>query len=369
MSSRNAAGLQLAESALNRMQGTLARAAIDITTGYGIDSFIVNQVVDPWGTECVQRFADVLIHHDDVVYPAPSWKALAPEVLQSEDPAIFGIAKQRATPLLRPYREATAEDGAISAHDLEALWMRFHAWALHDQNARYLREWLRLPLHRSSTEDGRWRVIDEVWPRLETKPMLRFVGTCEADLRYAFDIFSRTVRYHRILGEGTVYFPHPLRAEARLRSEASFDGMTWSWGRFLSRAMANLKRRSTSWLIDQIEAIRGAANEVGPDANWYVLSRRPQSQQTDVITEIASRAGLPANLQRNVQNDAKLLISGVSAASRFVLPLVGLTITLTSLLAAQKSTDSLPSFITRSPLVRGHLRWPGLFFDDRGPER
>jgi hypothetical protein len=241
------------------------------------------------------------------------------------------------------------------------LWERFAAWTR--DHGRELREWL--DLHRTdriaNVRDTGSQYVERVWLKLPKSKTLRFVGVAEHDLKYAFDVFVRTIRYQAILGEATVFFPHPLRAEARLKDERSFDGMSWSWGRFLASQMNSPKTRNSKWLLDQVSAIRNTAARFGADGNWYSLARRSPSEQATIIQDMAAAAGFPATLKLSAQSDAKLLMSAVTAAgSKILAPLASVALSMFSAFVGAAAPGHVPARFARWKLVRGRVEWPSL---------
>lgn len=51
-------------------------AAIDISTGYGFDSFFADGSGDPWQTHCLIRLIDVAVNHHSIGIPLPTFDAI-----------------------------------------------------------------------------------------------------------------------------------------------------------------------------------------------------------------------------------------------------------------------------------------------------
>lgn len=343
-------------------EAVFGRAALDITTGYGVDSFFSSSSQDPWARECIERFCDVLVHHSTVVYPVPDEMTLREEELELETPLLFSAVARGNEPMILPLRDTTAEDADLYDSEVEWLWNKFSEWTRTNNHAASLRLWLRLH------DEARLRLtrrhtqpyIASRWQTLSTVTTREFVGATDDQLRYAFDTYARTVRYQRILGDSTLYFPHPLRRAVRARDEYTFDGMSWSWGRFLANAAKASTGHDSTWLVGQLAAIRGAAARAGVQDHWLTVARKPLTEQRDIVESIARDARLPAKLTLAAQRGANQMVQGAAAAGSLAAPLVSFAVGLTAVLLGGASDGTVPARVMEWPFLQGHLHWPEL---------
>ncbi len=344
------------------------RAGVDITTGHGCDSWFSDEhaVRDPWATECLVTLADVVINAADVVYPLPSETAkqhLERKVL----PHVFVVGQDQG--LLAPQLGRTAASVRLLREDLLAEWATF-VETIRREGPDRVRQWGELHVTDPRITGARihiqTRVVDDVWPELESEVRILAVqGLREEHLRYAFDVFVRTVQYADALGSDTAYFAHRIRARA-LRPFAQVERAQemWSWGRYLAWAMESGRApRDVHWYMDRVVEIRAKVRE--RSAGWYDHQSRPIAERVDLVTSIAAELDLPARLTRDAVSHLRNAYTALALGVPFVStdPVVQWFVRC-SLFAGVVVVDRAPRDVSGSRgqvgFLKGCMEWPEL---------
>jgi hypothetical protein len=203
-----------------------------------------------------------------------------------------------------------------------------------------------------------WNRIREYISAKNLAKLMTQTGILENDLCYAFDVYARSIQYHKILGEGTSYFAHPVRESAftYLPTLVKYQNM-WSWGQFFIQAVkANPHYRDTDWILEKIFSIKNTTQKY--NATWYDLANVSEKAQVELLTTIAVESELPSIIKDETYKKIKLILNLGTVLSAFV-PL--LTVILgTGAVAVEFWNREMPAKAGKLSIIKGHLEWPGL---------
>lgn len=335
------------------------QAGLDITTGHGTDSFFTTAgPTDPWAPRCVTTLIDTVINHNQVLYPLPSRAAV--EMLEdSLLPLVFVEGGNRG--LLEAKTDVSAEEVQLTSDQLIMEYQNFTEWAR--QEAVALAAWGKF--HREAPRIAESHpihvprhLVDDFWSTGRGDDLVRQTGIPDADLNYAFDVFVRSIQYHRILGETTLYFSHPVRDRALGALPVLVQHQDqWSWGRYLVQLIQEERAsRDIGWLLDTVSAVRTLTRKY--NATWYNLGQRPRPEQLALLSTIASESDLPAKLKDSIQRAMKIALAvGIVISSS--IPVVSVILGLGSI-AVEFWSGKVPGRLGTIPVFKGRLVWPGL---------
>ena len=343
--------------------GIRSACGTDISSGHAADSGFSGGVRDPWSDDCLVTFADIAINYDDVVYPLPSDSArlqLEPDKL----PDIF--VRGRANGLISPLLSVTASSIQLSDNKILAEWPRFALWA--ESEAEKLREWRFLHSTSRDILDSHdlhvpEHVVDAVWSSIDRDSVLRVIDLDDYGLKYAFDVFVRTIQYDNVLGPARRYYAHPLREKALGDYlELKAFQQKWSWGRYLVGVMkSGIAPLDPSWFIDRVAEIRGRVvpSESYPGARWSDLAGGEPKEQHGRLEQIAADLRLPAELESWAVNSLAVAfgVGGLVTAPNYAISVI-LGAGAIGIGVAPRTVSGTVASI---PILRGALKWRGLF--------
>jgi hypothetical protein len=342
------------------------KAAIDITTGYGADSFLSGtQAQDPWGKDCLMSIIDAAINHREFYYPLPT-VASADSALVAALP--LSMASLHQVGILTPVRQTTAEQLVVSDKALESEYANFCKWV--EAHPVTLKGWIALHSTRNIRKQAKARLgqdvqpfIADFWKSQQPGKLARRIGVKSQELRYTFDTMFRSLQYYSILSSSEVfYFPHPIRRPLLGGQEATrFEEYTnrWSWGRLIANLVETDRiRREPKEIADIVAGLQHRV--LGNNATWYDLALTDK-QWKDTITTIAGESALPAKVKDKVRLGVEVGLGVASLAAGLAMstPLVSIMLGVL-VLPAEFWEGQVPRAMGRLGFCRGLLEWPGL---------
>lgn len=347
------------------------KAAVDITTGYGADSFLYGGTgpQDPWAKDCFMSIVDAATNHREFHYPLPTAYSAKTVDLNALP---LSIASLHRAAVLTPITQTTAEQLVVADKPLEAEYANFYQWAA--INAQFLRMWLALHFQKEIKKQHKGRMskkdvqpfIADFWKSQKTTKLASLVGAKPSELRYAFDVMFRGLQYYRILSPNeTFYFPHPIRRPLLGGQNATLYekfSERWSWGRLIANLVETGRIRKEPDEIAQIVA--SLRVRVGiKEATWYDLAPLVEKEWKDKIITIAGESTLPARVKDKVRKGIErgMGIAGLAAdLAPMSAPLVSVGLGVVAIpLSFWKG--EVPRALGRLKFCRGVLEWPGLF--------
>ena len=353
-------------------------AAIDTTTGYGVDSFIQKtELRDPWSRECFVTVVDAAVNYRGFYYPLPTTHSLKEKL---EYPVSIALLNKAG--VLLPVTRKVAEHLEPSEEALQSEFANFCTWV--KIQSPYLRAWLDLHFQEHVQVEYKKRMhgdtsfyLTDFWMRNRNtvEELAQRVGVGPEKLLYAFDVMFRGLQYYDILdGENASYFPHPIR-HALLANQVTqnlhYPGH-WSWGRLLVTLIENEQiPREPEEIIQIISSLRSRV--LLQEATWTDLERTTEKEKQEKIITIAAESELPAKIKDTaVQNITKALsiasiLAGSGGATLFPtaaepIQLVSLILGIGGVLSSSYWKVHVPGAIARRlRFCRGSLEWPGLF--------
>jgi hypothetical protein len=335
-------------------------AGLDISTGHAVDSFFsTNAPFDPWAPICLSIFIDTVINHKSILFPLPSTAA----VKKLDDPLLPLIfVEGKKFGLIEAKTDASADQIQLSAKQLEKEYKLFVKWAR--ENAVLLAGWMKF--HREAPRIARSHalhvpkhIIDDFWDKKQTEELSRQTGIVEPDLNYAFDVFARSIMYHKILGEDIPYFAHPVRDRAfdYLPVIAQYQER-WSWGQyFVQMYNRDNSYRDITWLLEKLSSIQETTFKY--NSTWYNPNNQSPNLQIDLLSSIASDSGLPAKLKNDIHKMLKIGLSVGTALLSIPLPVASIILGLGAV-AVESWSGNVSGNLGKMKVFKGHLEWPGL---------
>jgi hypothetical protein len=350
-------------------------AAIDISTGHGFDSALREHRRDPWASDAVQIVVDMSVNHREVVYPHPSTAAAAADVDENL-PEVFARARTKEWRLVRALPGKTAQTIAVPTTDIRAQFNAFTDWLTSEPDDLVrVRAWVFMHEEEARIAEAHVRTVPahqvvEFLAGIPAQLIADGLGMSYRQLEYTFDVFVRGIQYNEICADAAPYFPHPLRARLRMANSATqFEQLSsWSWGGYVAALVAaDPSFRDISRLLELIQSIRA---ETLRGATWYDIATLSPSDQIDRIENVAAAAALPARLKDDLQKFVERNLRAIGflgpaaaliAGGPTLLGVsVGVLVAAGTYRLAEGSKDYLPGAASRLPILKGHLRWPGL---------
>lgn len=369
-------------------------AAIDLTLGYGADSYILSsEPHDPWKRRCFATLVDLAANSAQLHYPHPTRKSTL-STGAGQIPA--AIEKFEAAGVIHRISHVSAEDLPLSLPVLDANFAQFVSWLENPINIDTLAEWLRFQLSeyvqrghgpRMVTLDGRrqrqtGRVLPtvlEYWRSrsVEVSRIARTTGMAPSELRYAFDVVVRGLSYMEVInstfGESEVsYFSHPVRNLLTISENRSLNNKeqlpdTLSWGRMLIYYLdREILTRDPARIATIVASIRAQAGI--EEVTWIDIASRDDDWRPRVL-DVASKIDLPPRVRDDV---CRKIEAGVGLVGLAPVPGLGgvagwlvscaIEVSIVSMMYLWRS--HVPSAAGRIKFVRGMLEWPGLINPD-----
>ena len=178
----------------------LQKAAVDLTTGYGMDSFIQKTgPEDPWGKECFMTIIDAAINHREFYFPLPNARSIG-EVETLEKPISTALLSKVG--VLIPAKQRFAENLDPSEEALQSEFKNFSVWA--KKHPKRLGDWLNFHfldyirvIHRNRMEGDAAPLVLDFWQRNQhhIELLAQQVRVEPEKLLYAFDVMFRGLQY------------------------------------------------------------------------------------------------------------------------------------------------------------------------------
>lgn len=294
-------------------------AAIDITTGFAADDFILNEHPrDPWAEQSFVNFVDTAINHTEFYYPCPTSESKIEYPLDSLPECIEHLEKQR---LIGSYQKVSAGEVSISKELLNKHLADFENYAFRER--KNLIEWLqfhwqptRKKKHLEVMNKDVQPYILEYWSKNKTVNRLASQISIPLDkLKYAYDVFVRGHQYFEILsGDSIAYFVHPIRRDvlSSCVDRTSEYSRRLSWGSLLSNLLREdgLLARNPEAVVNVIEMIRTKVHK--EHATWYEFDINNEEEfksMIQVYEAIADEVNLPVRIKDRVIKAITLLVA------------------------------------------------------------
>lgn len=365
------------------------KIAIDITTGYGADSFLSTKLYkDPWCQDCFIKIIDAAVNHREFYYPLPTPYSAEEELVDHLPHSMKAFHKAG---IIGHIDKKTAEEIGVSIKTLEDEYVSFCQWA--KNNARMLKKWIDLHSWKVIREQADKRIGQDVQPFIEEfcarnkdkiADLAKEIGVKPEEIRFTFDTIFRGLQYYDILTDYKIfYFSHPIRGHlfsTQKHSQIKKFSDRLSWGRLISNLIESDRiRRETEEVGQLVKSIRDKVLE--NNATWYdVVLIVPEDKNDDdkkmiidkngeeKITAIAADSGLPAKIRdeliTKIKNSirATRVIATATALLTTSLPLFLVSVALGEIeVSVNKWSGNMPSWGNKVKFLRGSLQWPGLF--------
>lgn len=343
------------------------KAAVDVTTGYGTDSFFKGNHQDPWDRDCFETLVDTAINHHSFHYPLPSILSLSAEL-----PKSFTLLKQAG--ILTPISNTVADQMNVSHNRLLTEFSNFNKWV--EKDPKGLKKWIayhhRKKLkrqHKQALPKDVQECTADFWKHnKEAMSLSMLIGVSPIQLRYAFDVTFRGLQYYEILSTADcAYFPHPLRKCLLDGQESSSHifSKEWSWGRFIANLMSS--NCISSHPEDVFKIVVDLKSEVSlKRATWYDLSENNPKNKKEKIISVAVERGFPSKLRDSVHKwiERSLIVSVFGSEHYLGLPPIVSVFLTVGHFTSTFWKGGVSGKVGRLPFCRGLLVWPGLFPDE-----
>ena len=299
-------------SASSERTELVQRAAVDLTTAWGADSFFRFALTDPWADECIANFIDVLVNHRSVAVPLPSKRALQ-ELDRDNFPAC--VQEAYARELLHLKTDESADVVELTHEKLADEYIKFHDSCL--EHPRKVRDMVRF--HRQTpeilgqhTKHVPSRAVNVFWPTRPKDDLAERLNISADYINYAFDVYARTIQYHGVLQGEAWYFRHPFRQTAIGKPDSVESIRCTLWGRcLLDGIRQGFIEHDLQRLLDIVASLRAASG----DSNWYTLASEPDRTRIQAMHDIAESCHLPGKVKDSVLRTLRVSVgTGVVGA-------------------------------------------------------
>lgn len=332
----------------------LATAAIDITTAHGIDSLFDSRLRDPWAEDSFANFVDVAVNHPRVLLPLPSDRALAelhilPRCVRTAYNAkLIGFQKGVFAASVTLPNTVLRQQYGIFSHWCRRQPLDIVEWLYFQRNTPEI-------LAQNSRQAT--PSVLSFWPRKPSDRLDAFLGVSDVDLRYAFDVFARTLQYHVILhGDGAYYFRHPFRNPALPTKDADHFLRGTSWGvAFLTAIQQGLMPAEHEPVFELVAKVK----EHNKNTTWYHMAGDTHERRVEAMHDVAAAAKLPATFIDSVLRTLRISLGiGAAAATLFNRP-VGILMT-TLLAFGREWKGRIPANLADVKALQGAVERPYL---------